>query len=86
MAVSGMQDLTGTFGFTDSRLATAAQEAGMTTAFLTEDNNYGNLFDLDTRLIAINPTYWTTAMLRTHSKNDKVYALRLATTDAAGIK
>lgn len=85
MAVSGSLDLSATFGFTDSRLSTAAQQAGMTTAFLTEDNNYGNMFDIDTRLSAINAGYWTVAMLRAHSKNDKIYALRLATADSAGI-
>lgn len=85
MAVSGQQDLTGTFGITDKRLTSAAQQGGMTTAFLTEDNNYGTIFDLDTRLSAINSSYWTVAMLRIHSKNDKIYALRLATADAAGI-
>lgn len=86
MALSGVLDNDGQFGFTDARLGAAATSGGSTTAYLTEDNNYGNTFDLDTRLQAIDGTTYTQAFLRTMTKNDKVYALRIKTADAAGIK
>lgn len=84
MALSGNLDIDAV-PFTDARLSTAAQQSGMTTSFLTEDNNYQNTFDLDTRLQAIDATTYTQSFLRTMNKNDKVYALRVKTADVAGI-
>lgn len=89
MANSLNKDLDANFGFVDARLSQAATSAfgdgGRVTTLLTEDNNYGNTSDLDTRLQAIDGTTYTQAYLRTLNKNDKVYALRLLQ-DAAGVK
>jgi len=46
--------------------------------------NYDNVNSLKARLTAINATSYTPARLATMSKNDMVYAVRLAD-DAAGI-
>lgn len=91
MANSLMHDIDGSFGLTDCRASVAVStgagaQGGRTTATLTEDNNYSNINDLDTRLQAIDGTTYTQAYLRTMTKNDKVYALRLLTADAAGVK
>lgn len=84
MALSGQGDLTGSHNVTDASLATTKGVRFST--LMVEDNNYSNTFDLDTRLQAINGSYYTQAMLCTMSKNDKVYALRVNTADASGIK
>ncbi len=81
MAVSGVADLTANFGFSDKRLNLGYRVATQ----LTEENNYSNINDLDTRLSAINAGYYTVARLQQMSKNDKVYALRVLTADAGGI-
>lgn len=75
MAVSDMLDLDGSFGLTDVLLTTHKGTRGSTK--LVEDDNYGNIFDLDTRLNALDGTTYSVAMLRTMTKNDKVYALRV---------
>ncbi len=82
MAVSGMADLTGSEDVVDARLSLGYRTATLA----TEQNNYGNINDLDTRLSAIDATTYTVAYLRTLNKNDKMYALRLATADVAGVK
>jgi len=46
--------------------------------------NYQSHASLDARLTAISAGYFTTARLNMMTKNDKVYALRLAD-DAAGM-
>ena len=68
------------FGFVDKRRSRG--ETGATA--LVEDNNYTNVFDLRTRLAAINAGYFTAAQLDRMTKNDMIYALRVAS-DAAGI-
>lgn len=89
MANSLNLDLDANFGFTSATVAgvkdSAKGDGGRVTTLLTEDNNYGNTNDLDTRLQAIDGTTYTQAYLRTLNKNDKVYALRLATADVAGV-
>jgi hypothetical protein len=90
MAVSGVLDLDANFGFT-SAVVTGAKDAtkgdgGRISTLTTEDNSYSNINDLDTRLSTIDSTTYTVAYLRTLTKNDKVYALRLATADVAGVK
>lgn len=47
-------------------------------------SNYASVAGLRARLTAINSTYWTAARLDQSTKNDLVYAVRLAD-DAAGI-
>ncbi len=82
MAVSGMADLTANNNVVDCRLNTGVRIATQQ----TEENNYSNINDLDTRLSAIDATTYTVTYLRMLTKNDKLYALRLATADVAGVK
>lgn len=72
-------DLNQTFGFTDKRLGRGVAEPGLSseTAYSTETN-------LDTALAAADAGYYTAARLATLTRNDKVYALRLAS-DSAGM-
>jgi hypothetical protein len=56
---------------------------GQSTINLATPANYASVSAMRTRLIAINPTYYTTARLNAMTVNDMVYALRLAD-DAAG--
>lgn len=46
--------------------------------------NYSSIGAMRTRLAAINGAYWTAARLNLYTKNDLVYALRLAD-DSAGM-
>ena len=68
-------------GFVDKRRVRG--EAGVT-VLSNSANNYDNVTDLRTRLTAISGTTYTAARLDAMSKNDMVYALRVAD-DAAGI-
>ena len=76
-------DMTANFGFTDASVASTA--GGRVATLLAEDNSYGNMSDLDTRLQIMSGSTYTQAYLRTLNKNDKVYALRLASADVAGV-
>jgi hypothetical protein len=68
-------------GFTDKRrLPAAAARPGTATTAVS----YNDVATLRTRLQAINGAYYTTARLDGLTKNDMVYAVRLAD-DAAGI-
>lgn len=53
---------------------------------LTEAANYGKVADLKTRLAAISATKYSAARLANMTVNDMVYALRVETADAGGIK
>ena len=82
MAVSGVADLTGSDGVVDARLGNTGFR---TSTVQVEDDNYGNINDMDTRLSALDATTYTVTYMRTMSKNDKMYALRLLR-DATGVK
>jgi hypothetical protein len=75
-------DISSAFDFTDVRAGRGYTGA----SGITEQNNYENIADLKARLTAINATSYSAARLAQMTKNDMVYALRLATADAAGIK
>lgn len=66
-------------GFVDKRRTPNAQTSPVGTPA-----NYANEAAMDTRLAAINGTYYTAARLAGMTHNDKVYAIRLSD-DAAGI-
>ena len=53
---------------------------------LAEANNFNTVAALKARLTALKPTTYTAAKLGTMTVNDMVYALRLESADAAGIK
>lgn len=55
------------------------------TNILAEWANMETVADMKTRLAAINGTSYTAARLATMTKNDLIYALRVASADAAGI-
>jgi hypothetical protein len=86
MALSLLGGTDGSFGLTDCTLAGAPNYGLRLATTMVEDNNYETVNDLDTRLQAIDGTTYTQTYLRTLSKNDKMYALRLATADAATIR
>jgi hypothetical protein len=66
-------------GFKDKRHTQA------TTATVYTDANYADVSSLRARLATIDGTYYTSARLDKMTKNDMVYAVRLAD-DAAGVK
>lgn len=66
-------------GFVDKRRGGNLRAAGVTTPA-----NYVTEAAIDARLTAINAAYWTATRLAQSTRNDKIYALRLAD-DAAGI-
>jgi hypothetical protein len=67
-------------GIVDKRRNSRTQTA----ANLGTPANYVSVSALKTRLTAINAGYWTTARLNLYTKNDLLYALRLAD-DSAGV-
>lgn len=69
-----------TLGYVDRRRTQAT-----TGRVGNEGANYLSVNDLRTRLAAINAAYFTAARLNQMTKNDMVYAVRLAD-DAAGIR
>lgn len=69
------------FGFVDKRNVQGAVASAGTT---DSSANYNNVENLRARLTTINGSYFTAARLNNMTKNDMVYALRLAD-DAAGI-
>jgi len=70
-------DITANHGFVDAQCANTTRQGGRITTTLVEDDSYGNMNDLDTRLQALDAGTYTQAYLRTLNKNDKTYALRL---------
>ena len=72
-------DASGTLGFVDKRRTATTTDTAVGTPA-----NYASVASLRTRLAAINGAYFTTTMLDRMSKNDMVYALRLAD-DSAGV-
>lgn len=71
----------GNLGFVDKR-----QGRGQTGAVVEAENaNYSSISTLKARLTALNSTSYTTARMATMTDNDLVYALRIASADAAGI-
>jgi hypothetical protein len=79
-----MADLTvgNPHGVTDKRAGRGNITA---TSILAEAANMDTIEDLKVRLAAINGTSYTAARMRSMTYNDLVYALRLASADAAGI-
>lgn len=67
-------------GFTDRRRTQNQENLPVATPA-----NYATVGALRTRLAAVNPGYWTAARLNAATKNDLVYALRLAD-DAGGVR
>jgi hypothetical protein len=72
-------DLCQTFGFTDKRLARGTAEPG-----LSSETTYSTETNLDTALATADAGYFTATRLAQMTRNDKVYALRLAN-DPTGI-
>ena len=72
------------YGFIDVRRNNKGQQ---TTSLGTQQstNNYDGVVNMRARLTAVNAAYYTPKLLNTMTKNDQVYAVRLAD-DAAGIK
>jgi hypothetical protein len=66
-------------GFTDKRRLQTTADTGLTTPA-----NLLSVTALRARLTTLNATLYTTAMLNTMTKNDMVYAVRLAD-ETAGI-
>ena len=53
---------------------------------MAEVANLTSINAMKTRLTALSPTTYTAARLATMTENDMMYAIRVATADAAGIK
>lgn len=68
------------FGFVDKRRGRTHEGV-----VLSEAANYGTITLLKSRLTALNATSYSAARLANMSVNDMVYALRVASGDAAGI-
>lgn len=76
-------------GYVDKRRVTRMGDAGNVNgnpvaAGAGDASNYASVAGLRARLTAVNAAYYTTARLNLMTKNDMVYAVRLAD-DAAGI-
>jgi hypothetical protein len=69
-------------GFIDKRIG----RLNTSTTVLAEEANYGNVEAMKTRLTAISSARYPVSKLATMTENDLVYALRIETGDAAGIK
>lgn len=52
---------------------------------LAEQNNTTSVANLKARLTALNPTSYTAARMASMTENDLLYALRLSSSDSAGI-
>lgn len=74
-------DIGNSVGFVDKRQGRGTNGNSV----VTELANYGSIKLMRTRLAAINGTYYTAARLNTMTRNDMVYALRMESSDAAGI-
>lgn len=68
------------FGFVDKR---RTRDDG--SLVLAEANSYDAVSDMRTRLNTLSATSYTNARLDAMTVNDMVYALRVASSDAAGI-
>lgn len=68
-------DLDGGLGLVDKRRAV---KAGSSTNNITTDANFADIGALRTRLTAISGTAYSSANLDKMTRNDMVYALRLA--------
>lgn len=77
MADSELEHIT---GFVDKR-----RTPGNLGTPLANAANYDSVNAMRTRLAAVNGAYYTSARLNSMTKNDMVYALRLAD-DVAGVK
>jgi hypothetical protein len=79
-----MADLTlgNTADVTDKRAGRGNTTA---TSIIAEIGNYDTIADIKARLTALNATSYTAARMQTMTYNDLVYALRIASADAAGI-
>lgn len=76
-------------GYVDKRRNNRGQDLGNAngnpvSAGAGDASNYASVAGLRARLTAVNATYYTAARLESMTKNDMVYAVRLAD-DAAGI-
>jgi hypothetical protein len=69
-------------GFIDKRRG----RVNASTTLLAEEANYDNIASLRTRLAAINASKYSAVKLDAMTRNDMVYALRVETSDSAGIK
>lgn len=69
-------------GFVDKRRG----RVNASTTQLAEEANYDNVASLRTRLAAISATKYSAVKLDAMTRNDMVYALRVETSDSAGIK
>lgn len=74
-------DLEDPYGIVDKRRGRGTSGAHT----LAESNNMDSVFELRARLAALNAGYYTSARLDVMTKNDMVYALRVGSTDSAGI-
>lgn len=72
-------DAENTLGFVDKR-----RGRGVNGAQVTSPANFSSVSDLRAALTAANGTYFTSARLNSMTKNDMVYALRLAS-ESGGI-
>ena len=68
--------------FPDKRRGRGSTGADVT----AETANYSTISTLKARLTALAPSSYTAARMATMTRNDLIYALRVASGDAAGIK
>lgn len=78
MAVLDIED---PYGLVDKRRGRGTSG----THTLAEAANLDCVSDLRARLAALNAAYYTSARLDAMTKNDMVYAVRVASSDSAGI-
>lgn len=69
--------------FSDKRIGAGVTHAGSDP--VTERGNYSSIKTLKTRLQSLNSIYYTNARINSMTKNDMIYALRLISSDAAGL-
>ena len=77
-------DISSNRGLTDKRIGRGITVAN--SAVFAEQANMDDIKGLRTRLAAISGTSYTAARLNAMTKNDLIYAIRVASSDAAGIK
>ena len=76
-----VNDIENPLGVTDKRVGRGVTGVNVL-AFADDMQSVG---EMRARLATINGTYYNTARLDAMTKNDMVYAIRLNTTDSAGI-
>ena len=74
-------DIGNSAGFVDKRQGEGTSGASV----VTELANYDSIYLMRTRLAALNAAYYTAARMNSMTKNDLIYALRLESSDSAGI-